>query len=462
MRASSSSMPRLRGSRRRPGPAPRLVAFVLPDESTTIGCRRPRPEPAADLESVDLREVQVEHDQVRSVLSASSSASSPSTAASTAYPLATRARFSAFGSDLVVDDEDAFLPQLSAPPSAEGSVNAERRSSSGRVLDPDVAVEQRDEPLADRETQSRPQAGVPVVHPVERIEELLTGLGRNAGPVVDHSDRHQCSNAGHRPHRLGSIVFDGGGRVLQEVAEDPVEEHGIGAQRRPRASGLDGDLAVLAAQPVDRSRTVSPSPRLRRARSEAPDPRHVQQVGDQRVQPVGLAIDRLECLAAVDPVVPGASSSRSVTDALIAASGLPGLDTAAQRAANALGLAIHLGLRGRARSRSRSSTRASWSQNARSALSAGVRGGRSPFRTTSPSIRPPTDSGSRRVAARRRGSQSPTRSGGPPTVTCWTRPRTSSVCSTNNAAAAYPNACFTVRSATSSCPRRARGSSARG
>ena len=168
-----------------------LVAFVLADREHDDRGGRPRPEPAADLEPADRREVQVEHDQVRREALREQQGFLAVDRGLHGIPPGDEGSIQCLADlGLVVHDEDAFLPQLSAPPSAEGSVNANVAPSSGRVLDPDVAVEQRDEPLADRETQSRAQARVPVVHPVERIEELLAGLGWNAGSVVDHADRH--------------------------------------------------------------------------------------------------------------------------------------------------------------------------------------------------------------------------------------------------------------------------------
>ncbi len=76
----------------------------------------------------------------------------------------------------------------------------ERRTAAGRVLDPDVAVEQRDEPLADREPQAGAQPRVPIVHPVEGIEELFPRR-RRARPVRGRSRAPPpgCSNGGRRP-----------------------------------------------------------------------------------------------------------------------------------------------------------------------------------------------------------------------------------------------------------------------
>ena len=128
-------------------------------------------------------------------------------------------------------------------------------------------------------------------------------------------------------------------------------------------------------------------------------------------------------------------------------------DGGEQRPAHALGLPVDLGLRrGAQEPVALEDQRELIAERAEDAALGGRE--RRPVALAAPrgraSVRRPT-AGAVRAAARASGgptSPSPIPAA-PPTVTCWTRPRTSSVCSTNSAAASKPNAFFTVRSATS-------------
>ena len=102
-----------------------LVAFVLADREHDDRGGRPRPEPAADLEPADPREVQVEHDEVRSEALREQQGFLAVDRGLHGVPPGDEGSVQCLADlSLVVDDEDALLPQLSAPPSADGSVNA--------------------------------------------------------------------------------------------------------------------------------------------------------------------------------------------------------------------------------------------------------------------------------------------------------------------------------------------------
>ncbi len=138
-----------------------------------------------------------------------------------------------------------------------------------------------------------------VTESLERLEHGLA-LGRDhARPVVDDRDQDAVRPGSRPQHRrpLGRGVAQ---RVAQQVGERAFEQPGIGAQQRQAFGDVEPDR-VRARQPVQRQRRDlldrhRLDERLQRTGLQAA---HVEQVGDQPVEPVGGVLDGREQLLLV-------------------------------------------------------------------------------------------------------------------------------------------------------------------
>ena len=190
------------------------------------------PDLPAGGEPVDVRQVEVEHDEVGLAVADRADRGAPvgrrrdAEVAGEQRPL-----HRAEDLGLVVDDEDRRVAHARREPEPD------RRAAARGVGRPDLAAHRGDEALADRETEPGTQARRPFLQPVERREQQLLVAEREAGPVVDHlHDDHAV-----RPLR-GELDPPVGGaphgarRVLHEVGDDPLHEQlrrpGRGRRRR--------------------------------------------------------------------------------------------------------------------------------------------------------------------------------------------------------------------------------------
>ncbi len=130
---------------------------------------------------------------------------------------------------------------------------------------------------------------------VELVEDLFEIGRRDAGALVADVDPHAPPvaprhEAHGRPHRG---VFGG---IVEEVEQHLLEQHGVEVQHRQIGGEVELDLvpgedrrgaferAADQLGEIDR-----PQPRRHGARFE---PRHVEEIGDKAVEPLGLLADR--------------------------------------------------------------------------------------------------------------------------------------------------------------------------
>ena len=161
----------------------------------------------------------------------------------------------------------------------------------------DRAAHRLGEPLGDGKPE--PDAGRPLVEAGERLEDPLLELGRHPGAVVDHVEHHPVAvlpGAQHRP-QIGRRVPQ---RVGEQVGEHPLEQPGIGPDEG-QVVGHDDQHLVRVVQAAQRHRgdlvhRGRAQERLKRPGLQAA---HVEQVADERVEPVGVLLDVGEQLGLV-------------------------------------------------------------------------------------------------------------------------------------------------------------------
>ena len=169
----------------------------------------------------------------------------------------------------------------------------------GRVLDLDLAAHRLDEPLRDGQPEPHALVRARVAEPLERQEQPLPLVARDAGPAIDdaHVDDAVDDARGDARRRAGRREAH---RVLDHVRERPLEQ---ARDRRARAAASPARRARRRRRRAPRlssaAGTTSSSPTgdgadVERAGLQAA---HVEQVADERVQPVGLLVDRVEELA---------------------------------------------------------------------------------------------------------------------------------------------------------------------
>ena len=151
-------------------------------------------------------------------------------------------------------------------------------------------------PRATARPEAHPVARGRVAVPLEGQEDLLAGLLRHPGPGVDDPHLGAAAEPARRhPHPAGRRLV--AQRVLDDVAEHPVEQAGVGdddAGPPGRGSSRPGRARSTAATAAG---TTSPRSTGRGDGDQRPglQPRHVEQVADERVEPVGGVLDgRLE------------------------------------------------------------------------------------------------------------------------------------------------------------------------
>ena len=152
-----------------------------------------------------------------------------------------------------------------------------------------------DEGLGDGEPQAGPATGA---GPVEHLEDQLALGRRHPRPaVLDHQLDHRPAHRGRHPHRLG--VGGVAQRVVQEVGQHLLHEQLVDVDRGQVGRHVGDDLvrAEHAHGPLDHlGHRGDLPPQVEGARLDAG---HVQEVGHQPLQGVGLVLDEPEQLVAV-------------------------------------------------------------------------------------------------------------------------------------------------------------------
>src|SRR5207342_1166594 len=89
----------------------------------------------------------------------------------------------------------------------------------------------------------------PALEAVERVEELLAGQRVDATAVIDDADGHPVAAAPADADLDLRAAGVGGGasRVVQQVRQDAIEEHGIGG--RGRVALVDGGVDMDTRPP---------------------------------------------------------------------------------------------------------------------------------------------------------------------------------------------------------------------
>ena len=152
-------------------------------------------------------------------------------------------------------------------------------------------------PLAIAKPSPTPRAGAVVVDdPLERLEHQLAVDDADAGTAVDDLDVDVVSVAADLPggdpcRRVGRRHAAG---VGDEVRQRPLEQRGVGDDVRQRLVDVDVDVWGAGAEAADRRHDDF----LHAGRPQIGDdrrrlqPAHVEQVADERRQPIGLRLDR--------------------------------------------------------------------------------------------------------------------------------------------------------------------------
>ena len=154
-----------------------------------------------------------------------------------------------------------------------------------------------DEARARRRGRARRPSCELVAEALERLEHAARAVGRarpGPGRSTRRSTRSPTAPASTRIAASGGVwrrAFD------DQVGDGPLEQGGVGEDRRQRLGDVDLDaVGRLARGSTARRRRPRPS---RRRHGAAPDgagleAAHVEEVADEGVEPVGLLVDRLE------------------------------------------------------------------------------------------------------------------------------------------------------------------------
>ena len=192
---------------------------------------------------------------------------------------------------LVVDDEDAAH---SAARSRSTIVRPPPGVSSTSI----VAAHRLDEALGDGETEAHALAVRRVAETLERHEHAVALVARHPrAPVGDADVDEPVDRAGGDPG-VRALGREANG-VLDDVRERALEQPGIGEDARQRLGDVELDVSVFEAEAVECGREDLLEPDRHRADLERAslDPAHVEEVPDERVEPVGLLVDRVQELA---------------------------------------------------------------------------------------------------------------------------------------------------------------------
>ena len=132
---------------------------------------------------------------------------------------------------------------------------------------------------------------MPVADPLERLEDALLQLVRHAGPVVRHLEPHRAAIQ----DRVQLGRPPGGGvpqRVGEQVGQDPLEQAGVGQHQREavRHRHLQPQRVVEPAR-RDRRHLVDRDGAQERLQRPGVQAAHVEQVADERVEPVRVLLD---------------------------------------------------------------------------------------------------------------------------------------------------------------------------
>ena len=168
------------------------------------------------------------------------------------------------------------------------------------------------------------------------------------------------------PHRL--VLRREEERVVDEVGDGALEQRRVDVDPRQRLGNVDLDSLRRHVQTDDRARDdLLDADRLRRDRDAAGlQPAHVEQVADERVEPLGFVVDRLQQLLAAAGSQSISSLSRLVAAARIDASGVrrSWLTAASRAVRSSFAFASAVALAASACNRRPCSAKASWVANA--------------------------------------------------------------------------------------------------
>lgn len=178
----------------------------------------------------------------------------------------------------------------------------EPRATTRRRVDPDAAAVGFDEGLADRQAEAAAAyvAGVGPRDLVETLEHPLALGGGDARPLVAHCDDHLAALAlglepDQSPWRRELL------RILQQVQQHLLDPSWVRTEQRQAAGDLDLNprraqaLAVLPQQPLhQRQQRHQVAAQPQRAGLDLGE---AEQVVDQLVESVALAVDQLQVLA---------------------------------------------------------------------------------------------------------------------------------------------------------------------
>ena len=143
----------------------------------------------------------------------------------------------------------------------------------------------------------KPRAGTPPIsaaHAVELVEDVLQIGGRNARPLVQHLHDHMAAvlprldgDQRHLPVRTC--------RIVQQIEQHLLEQHLV--QIEHRQIGLQHHLRAMLRQDLAGApqRAADHIGQFDRAGAQAQrprfQPRHVQQVADETIEPLRLVLD---------------------------------------------------------------------------------------------------------------------------------------------------------------------------
>ena len=236
---------------------------------------------------------------------------------------------------LVVDDEDAdgggghaACPRRARGGGRQGD-GEDGAGAVGAVAGGDRAAHGLDEAAADREAEAGAGAHpVALLRAVELVEDLLDLVGRDALALVDRSRAPAPPAAVGRP-RMRTVVPSGAyfaalsSRLKSTCSKSTGSTSTIGrSSARSTSTWWPASTrpARCSALPTISPRSCGGAVRRDGAGFE---PGHVEQVGDEAVEPLGLVEDRAERVRRGSPRSRSAAKSRSVpAEPMIAASGV--------------------------------------------------------------------------------------------------------------------------------------------
>ncbi len=285
-------------------------------DTTTIGRRGLAADPPDDAEAIAVGQTEVEHDEIGPAGVPCADGGRGVAGLGDVVAVAAQERRDGLARRLVVLDEQdrrrsvEFDHRIALSGASDAvrrglvgrgghrQIDVERESPQIALTRIDAPAHRLDDAADDRETDAGPAARTLALarDPVELLEQPRKALRRDTGPgILDRDPDHLGIEHPRRDpdERTGTGVLGG---VVEGVRKDLADEHLVGEDRRQARRNVDLEGAIAEGRPRALEGRIDDVAHGQdddvRSELAGLDTAHVEEVRDQPVQPLGLAIDR--------------------------------------------------------------------------------------------------------------------------------------------------------------------------